>query len=322
MEDASGIESFFPDIEGFCHPDWFEIGDLFNRKLPEAGLDRAWTGAVKKWLSRLAEQLDDGSTIHETKNFMILSAAPDRVMKDACKFYEKALRLILKKLNGVAQDEGNGPHVVLMFARNEDYYRYISPYYGEEISTMSSGIHLVGRGYSHFAFPVETLYEYRSVLVHELTHGCLLHLPIPLWLNEALAMRMEATICDGAWCYLDHDLVERHEGYWNAETIQHFWSGEAFQMAGDSQELSYHLSQVLWEKIESGLHAPREAVLEFAREANFVDAGEAAFQKVYELSLNDLAADFLGEGNWLPDPNKIETFVRSQRELEKEILPQ
>ena len=107
-----------------------------------------------------------------------------------------------------------------MFARIEDYYRYISYFYGEGKHPMSGGVCLSGEGYIHFAFPTPDYLSYRTVLVHELTHGCLGHLPIPCWLNEAIAMRMEEVICEVQTFHMDEDIRDRHFAHWNAKSIQ------------------------------------------------------------------------------------------------------
>jgi len=92
---------------------------------------------------------------------------------------------------------------------------------------MSGGVCL-SPGYTHFVMPMNEWFAgYRSVLVHELTHVLLQRLPVPPWLNEALAMRMEEVVCGETIFRMDEELYERHAAMWDAETIQLFWSGEA-----------------------------------------------------------------------------------------------
>ncbi len=227
-----------------------------------------------------------------------------RVIKDACRSYEDSLKKILASLVGVASDEGFGKHVVMMFASLDDYYSYIAYFYPEGESPMSGGVCLSGEGYVHFAFPTTDYSSYRTVLVHELTHGCLGHLPIPVWLNEALAMRMEQVICGSDIFHLDQELYDKHTAHWDAKSIQQFWTGESWEIPGDSFELSYNLAQVLWRKIELDLAAPHPEILQFILNAHFEDGGEAACLSIFNLSLSELVVDFLGEGAWEPTPNK------------------
>lgn len=290
--------------QGFCHPDWSAISEIIENNFPEPEWNSAWEVASRCWLDRVRDKLGGGYQIHETANFMILSEAPMRVIKDACRSYEESLKRIIASLEGVASDEGYGKHVVMMFATIDDYYGYITYFYPEGEHPMSGGVCLSGEGYVHFAFPTTDYSSYRTVLVHELTHGCLGHLPIPTWLNEALAMRMEQSICGSAIFHLDQEVYEQHAAHWNDETIQQFWTGESWQLPGDSFELSYNLAQVIWGKIEVDLAAPRDEILQFILDSHLEDAGEAACRAIFDLSLGDLVMDFLGEGAWTPEPGK------------------
>lgn len=290
--------------EGFCHPDWAAIAGVIETSLPESGWESAWEEASRSWVTRIKDQLGGEYQVYETTNFMILSEAPTRVIKEACRTFEDSLKQILASFGGVALDGGYGKHVVMMFANIEDYYGYIS-YFGPDGDTpMSGGVCLGGEGYVHFALPTLDYSSYRTVLVHELTHGCLGHLPLPVWLNEALAMRMEQVICRTANFHLDREIFERHVAHWNEETIQQFWSGESWEIPGDSFELSYNLAQILWRKIEVDLTPERVTVLEFVVSAEREDAGNAACLEIFEVSLGDLVTDFLGDGAWEPEPTR------------------
>ncbi len=303
--------AMLPDIsnhlhikQGFCHPDWAAISEIIERGFPESEWNSAWETASRGWIDLIRDKLGGDYRVYETTNFMILSEAPMRVIKDACRSYEDSLTRILASLAGIASDEGYGKHVVMMFASIEDYYSYISYFYSEGEHSMSGGVCLSGEGYVHFALPTTDYSSYRTVLVHELSHGCLGHLPIPPWLNEALAMRMEQVICGSDTLQLDQELYDKHTAHWNEETIQKFWTGQSWDVPGDSNELSYNLAQVLWRKIEVDLAAPREEILHFISSAHWDDAGEGACRSVFELSLGDLVMDFLGEGSWNPEPTK------------------
>ena len=117
-----------------------------------------------------------------------------------------------------------------------------------------------------------------------------------------MAMRMEDAVVQSKALNLDREIYGRHLNHWNSRTIQQFWSGESWQIPGDSFELSYSLAQVIWRKIEVDLGAPRKAVLEFISSAVENDAGEAACNEVFDVSLGELVADFLGDGDWSPKP--------------------
>lgn len=285
----------------FCHPDWEAISTKIEENVPEAEWNSAWQEAATLWVTAIRNNLGGKYRVYETTNFLILSMASQRVMQDAGKFYEKALKEILAFLPGAASDEGFGKQVALMFESEDDYYEYIMYYYPDGEHPMSGGVCLGGEGYLHYAFPTPDYSYYRTVLVHELTHGCLNHLPLPAWLNEALAMRMEEVICGSAIFELDREIYIRHEEHWDSDSIQQFWSGESWQIPGLSFELAYSLAQVLWRKIELDFGARLEEVMAFVRTASYQDGGAAAFQSVFGFELGELVTDFLGEGNWQPE---------------------
>jgi ribosomal protein L40E len=293
-----------PSPDGFCRPHWKAIAKVIEQEVPPGERPGAWVALVRQWVHTLCEQLAPSYRVYETANFFILTSAPEQLADDACRSYEAAFISILRKLEGVASHQGQGKHAVLMFESHDDYYRYISYFHRDGEHPMSGGVCLKRGGYIHFAFPNPRFRSHRTVLVHELTHGCLAHLPLPSWINEALAMRMEQAVCDPAIYPLQLEELEQHLSFWNATSIQQFWSGESWDIPGEAFKLSYSLARILWRKIEVDLHAERGAILEFARTAQAKDAGEAAAKSCFGISLAALAEDFLGEGSWAPAPER------------------
>jgi hypothetical protein len=304
MTALSHISKYMPTKQGFCRPDWKAISAYIKHHLPESERKAAWERASSKWVDHLCRQLRGKYRVWETPHFLILTEASERIGRDVCKSCEAALKHILTSLPGIASDEGFGKYVVLMIASLKDYYRYISYFYSEGEHPMSGGVCLDRDGYTHFVFPTTEYFLYSTTLVHELTHACLAHRPIPAWLNEAIAVRMEETLCGPRTVVLDRELYDRHVAYWNANTIQTFWSGESWQIPGDSFELSYNLAQVLWRKIEIDIGASREDIMKFIATANARDGGEAAFQSIFKMSLADLIISFLGKCKWKPAPKR------------------
>lgn len=300
---------------GFCYPDWDSIEAIIHESFPETERQTAWEGTTRAWVEQIRTNLGGGYRVYETPHFLMVSEAPERVIKHACKSFEEARKNILSILDGAAKDEGYGKQVVFMFTEMDDYYAYISHFYSEGEHPMSGGVCLGDDGYIHFAFPTNDDTRYLTVLVHELTHGCLAHLPIPVWLNEALAMRMEQVICGSDIFHLDKEIYNKHKRLWNVETIQQFWTGKSWDIPGDDFELSYNLAQILWHKIEVDLNASKEEITQFITTAQATDAGQSACRLLFNLSLGDLITDFLGEGLWEPNPeqwpnemnNKIDT---------------
>jgi hypothetical protein len=301
LESLGDISSHFPESDGYCHPDWLALYERMKESQDEEHWDNIWTKLARRWLTKLHRNLGGSYQCFETQNFLLVVDASRMVALDIGKFAENALKKIGELLIPAAQGEGP-PHVILAFSSEETYYDYISYFYGDGESPMSSGVYLSGEGYPHFAFPIQKYTSYRATIAHELTHACLSHLRLPLWLNEALAMRMEESMQVAFDSQINEEKIEKHFKFWNAETIQTFWSGESWKLVGDSNELSYSLATILWRKIEVDMEATREEIGTYIEYAKSEDASEGSLRNVFEMGLEDLVADFLGDGDWAPKP--------------------
>ena len=133
--------------------------------------------------------------------------------------------------------------MILLFLEEDDYYQYVS-YFHRDGNHPTSGGCLIHKGYVHIAAPYEP-FGLRQMLAHELTHNCVAHLRLPLWLNEGLAMKFQRAIAGTNRPVLDYELKERHLAFWNPDNIQEFWSGISFQKPGNPNELSYSLAEIM-----------------------------------------------------------------------------
>ncbi|HAV60933.1 MAG TPA: hypothetical protein DCY13_01025 [Verrucomicrobiales bacterium] len=301
MATQSDFSRFLRRIDGFTHPDWEAIAAAIENQ-PADEWPVAWKRVSRMWVDGLRDDFGGGYRVHESANFLILTTVPDPVAAAACRFCESALQTIMTGLKGAASDAGYGHHVVLCFDEMDDYYSYIAQFYPDGDHPMTGGVCLGGGGYVHLALPTKGQAFSRGPLVHELTHACLVHLPLPTWLNEALAMKMEAVICGGGAPPFDRELYDQHVRHWNGATIQQFWSGESWGLAGDGFTLSYSLADILWRKIEVDLRPPKPVLIEFISKANSSDAGQAASRELFGVGLEDVVEDFLGPGQWMPAP--------------------
>jgi hypothetical protein len=217
----------------------------------------------------------------------------------------KTLHLTLQE---VAWKSAGGKHVILIFDEREEYFRYIAPFYSDGEHPATGGVFLKGNGYRHIAIPfhIESILK---TLAHEYTHNCVCHLPLPRWLNESLAMRFERMLVSIRPFIIDHEVCEKHQAHWNESTIQDFWHGKSWSQVDESFSLSYQLSRILLKKIEEDVRPSRAQLLAFIGQAHRDDAGEVSARQHLGVSLGDLAASFLGDGNWSPrlTPDSAET---------------
>ena len=297
MEDSLGA---IPDAiefrESLPHPKWDVIATWIEDHVEAAMRDDIWTQIARDWLSRFCRSLPTGYALHESPEFLLL-AADEPLARRLLRRSERARRIILDTLDGVASDQGYGKLVVLLFADVDSYYDYVLEFYPEEGEfAASSGIFL-DEGYSHFAVCPTVSDEYERIIAHELNHALLRHLPLPLWLNEGVTQVMEDVVMESSDFMIDHEIRGCHREFWNAETIHLFWSGDSFYFPDGVQEFSYHLAEVLFRNLMSD--HPKE-VKNILNNANFADAGNAAFIDNCNESLSDRVSQFLGDGPWAP----------------------
>lgn len=303
MELPPRITGHLHVTEAGCYPDWQAIDAAIEESIPESLQDVTWDATCLAWVHATCRQLGEGYRVLETQNFLIASAADQPTAERTGQAFENVRRKILSRLGALIARPVEGKEVALIFSSNEHYYRYIAHFFPDGEHPMNGGMCLRGGTYLHLAFPSTEASADLRTLAHEMTHGLLGHLPLPNWLDEALAMRMEQLVCGADELLLDQEQYDRHLDYWNEATIQEFWSGAAWQIPGDGFELSYDLARVLWFKIEADLASPPQKLIQFITTASFEDAGESAFRATFGSGLGELAASFLGKGSWSPAPD-------------------
>lgn len=277
-------------------PDWNEVALRIGDSLDHEDLHSEWSKECEKWLESIVSELGKDYRVEKSPNFSIMSNESERYVHVFSEFLERTLKRILSTLDGIASDKGYGKHVAMIFQDIDQYYEYVGMFFPAEGEFgLSSGMY-INEGYGHFVFPSQEIDYIEPIAVHELTHACLAHLPIPLWLNEGIAVLMEDVLA-GNRLFLDKEMAQRHQKYWNEETIQGFWSGESFVAIDEGQELSYHLAHILTRNISQDF----TAFAKFSNSANYEDAGKMAAQEFLGLSLTQIVGSFLGEGSWQPD---------------------
>ena len=293
---------------GFPRPDWTTISDWVTTNVATDKQNDAWRQLATQWVDQLIAALPNGYSRDESAEFTLLSSADSTTTDRVLRWCEDSRRIILETLPGVARDDGYGKHVVLAFHDTNTYYDYIADVYPDAGEFALSGGMFIDRGYGHFAICMANAGRHDRTIAHELNHALLRHLPLPLWLNEGVTQVIEDIVVGSSSFIVDRDVARRHREYWNSESIHWFWSGDSFFSPDEGQELSYHLSQVLFRNLMSDY--PRQ-VTEFLNTANFVDAGDRALRDVCHVSLGDRVAQFLGRGNWTPRGDYAEIGLRA-----------
>lgn len=285
-------------------PDWDRLALQEPVGLNDAARHDWWTAAAAHWLLAVGRELPGDYRLRSSPDFLLLSNLADRPAQVFLEFCQDVHRWIRRNLGDIASDAGHGKHAVMVFGSEDDYYRYISHYYPEEGEfALSSGM-FVNAGYGHFAMFEGGMAQMQPTVAHELTHCLVSHLPIPAWLNEGLATNTEAALfphlfAPSAQLYHPNEMVRKHADFWNADTIQEFWSGKSFLRTDDGNLLSYDLARHL---IGRAARA-EERFRAFVRHAHQRDAGVGA-EPHLGFRIADLATAMLGEGEWTPDPSR------------------
>ena len=223
-------------------PDWSQ--QSWPEGVDDAVLHRHANGLAGAWLDANVSALPEGYARAESENFMLLSAMLPRDTAVLLDYLERSRTRVLRTLPGIAAAHGFGKSIVMVFAGEERYYQYVS-HYGSASSEPEaySGGMFIDSGYGHFVFaqgPFETM---EPVVVHELTHCLVRHLQIPAWLNEGLAVNTEHRFVPARPRYRSNELQYMFSQFWDASTIQEFWSGKSFLRPDDGQPLSYELAK-------------------------------------------------------------------------------
>jgi len=280
-------------------PDWDLIAEGDAADASAAAHDAYWTSAAGHWLVAMQDALGDGYRVDASDDFLLLSDLPQREVEVFFAFCQSVRRRIARNLGELAMPREGGKHVVLVFADGDAYYDYIGHYFpeGGEFA-MSSGMFVHG-GYGHFALTRGEMEHMQPVIAHELTHCLVAHLPIPAWVNEGMAVHTEHALFPHVahQLYFPQELQARHVAFWNADTIQEFWSGKSFLRVDEGNELSYDLAKRLTTLAVRNEGAYRA----FVRHANRSDGGVSA-QDHLGYPVHHLIHAVLGEGDWTPRP--------------------
>jgi len=282
-------------VEGFPQPDWKLIGEHIRQTADQEHLKEAWDKASLQWLGVIKEKLGPDNMIFGSQNFLLLSKKSKISATYLLNVAENSLVSIRNDLKELAWRWEFGKHAIIIFEDLDEYYRYISYFYPDEGEFITSAGIFLNRGYCHTAMSIQR--DYTRTLIHELTHLSVAHLKVPRWLNEGLATTTEEKVTGLMSYRINEETLKQHQEYWNHDTIQDFWSGKSFGTVGDPSKLSYGLAEILVNNMRSDFGSD---VHLFVLAAKYEDAGESAALEHLGVSLNEVAATFLGDGDWTP----------------------
>jgi hypothetical protein len=287
---------------GFPYVDWKAV-ESWAAALPEEEQAQAWFSCARGWLLHLRAALGQQYRLDLAKHALLLSTLEPPIARDTLDFMERTTGRIVRLLDGIASPPKRGESILVVFDDEESYYNYIAYFYPERGEFAQSGGLYIDAGCGHFVTVKSDLPSVEPVIAHEMTHASVAGLPLPLWLNEGLAVNSErALTMPQRGLYSPVELHEKHVAFWNAEEIQRFWSGESFDVGGDSNMLAYDLAQIIVEQMAKDWTSFRRFVLA----ADRADGGAAAAREHLAVDLGEYVCALLEQQNtsgWSPDPS-------------------
>jgi hypothetical protein len=339
--DAEALAGMFSRVDGFQHPQWPQLKEWIQRNVTGPTAD-TWNDIVRIWVNGLRDDLGGSYAVHENSETFFLTDLPNDAARRLQSFAAEAVSQMRDAWPRVAWEGSREKIVILLFSESDDYYSYISHFHGDGDSPQSSGV-WVWDGYSHIAVQLEGEVGAAVTILHELCHDAFGHLNLPLWLNEAMARTLERRMAPRApslgesetealWGDVSGwkapimwaELANLHFAFWNSNNIHGFWAGHSFQIAGNAMELSYSLAEVLLKLIIE--ESNKESFIAFLTDAGkYNDAGLTAGHDALGLDLGEIAATFLGPGDWRPNRRRIaelnDTSAASQSGFECDFIP-
>ncbi len=294
------------DEGGFPRLDWDAVS-AWVAGLEEPVQASAWAQAERAWLSRLRHCLGGDHRLDIQGSAALVSSLDAHVARASLDFISRSQWRISAVLDGIASSPEWGHDILLVFDDDVTYYRYASHFYEDAGEFAASSGMFISQGCSHFVTMKSDPRMVEPVIVHEMTHASLSHLPIPAWLNEGLAVNTERTLCPppGPEPLTPRQLHEKLRAFWTADTIQGFWSGKSWLRNDDGNLLSYELARILVAEFATEWNSFKP----FALNAHLSDAGSSSAAEHLGIDLGAAVCALLekeADPAWRPAP---ETWV-------------
>lgn len=266
--------------------------DAWVSAFPDAQQRRAAANlGHQAWLLYLRDAMGAHVNVYESEHAQILSSLEPHVVVATEKYVAKARLRIRHFLKDLAQFSELAKSILIIFDNEEQYYQYVGVFYPQEGEFAFSSGMFIQFGCPHFVAVRADLAAIEPIITHEMTHSALAYLKLPRWVDEGIAVNVEQAVAGSRTSGLNAQqlLRAKHLHFWNATTIQAFWSGESFFRTDDGNLLSYDLARVLVKFISSDF----AAFGNFVRSARQEDAGAEAAQAHLSLNLGQCVASFL-----------------------------
>jgi hypothetical protein len=291
------LSEHIQETNGFPFLDWTAVDDwIAEIAIPDLQA-KAWSACERGWLLHMRDALGSQYRYDETSSAAIISSLDPKSVRTTLEFIEKTLKRIVIVMEELVSVPAWGKDILLVMDDEETYYEYVSNYGPEAGEFALSAGTFISRGCSHFVTCKDSLRSIEPTIAHEMTHSCVAHLPLPLWLNEGLAVNMERRLTGYVnTLYTPHEMHEKHLSFWGPEEIQQFWQGRSYRRTDDGNMLSYDLGRILVEHFGGNWAIFKKFVLA----AHWEDGGAEAARKHLGIELGEAVAAMLGKADFHP----------------------
>lgn len=291
-------EEWFPIHDSFPSPDWPAINDWMRDSIAGEHRNEAATQITRHWLARLLTAIGAPCALSESEHYILLSKRTENQRKATLEQLEKGRKLMMPILGDAAKSIGPRPQIFIELDSSDALYAYLPTFDSE--GTHEDAARLF---FAPGAIPTPRLdLDGVASLAHPLVDHLLHHFSLPRWLRCGAAGYFNMLLVRGDFAKVEEEWIAGHRDYWNAETIQYFWSGRAFtDEALDG--FPDNLAEVLVDIMTRELKLNAEKFAEFMVHAEERDAGAGAAFKYLNVSLGDVVSAFLGDGDWSPKPS-------------------
>jgi tetratricopeptide (TPR) repeat protein len=288
-------------------PNWGVIRAWVERNVSVPDQPAAWADVAEDWLCILNKALGNRYRVYRSDRIRLLAPANYDQADVLLRYSESGIESIVDALGDLACEKWLGPLVILLFADNNTYGCFTSNS-DSEIELIRSAGMCIRHGYVHIAIRPAPPDSLSRTILHELTHACLSHLNLPLWLEEGITQLAEETaIPEWGQFALTRESAAENRSYWRDHGLNEFWWGNGFSRFDEGQGYSYQLAQILFRLIMAD---HRNQLPHFVRHADADDAGDSAARIYLGKGLAEVATQFLGPGSWDPVPGDAVAYCR------------
>jgi len=288
----------------FPRPDWGVIAAWLARRVPAAEHWQAWTEVLEDWYGRINKGQHGRFRGVRSEHIFALAPKDFSGIEPLLEFGEVALETIDRLVGN--QEKRDRPLPLIVLPDAHLYYHYLAHHQPQGEFGGALG-QCIKSGYVHVVLGPGSLDLRQLWLAHELAHVCTSGLNLPLWVEEGVTQLAEEALHTQGQFHLETGRVQELKAYWHTHGLKDFWFGKGFSLPDEGQSCSYDLARILGKFLTTD---HREGFAEFLRTAQAADAGASAALECLGITLESLAAQFLGAGSWTPVPAEASAFCR------------